>query len=369
MQIMNFEKLVEKLEWFFSASKVIEMLPDPIIFVDLSGYILKANVRACECFDINGSNNEKFNDIIKDGSEMIKKSLNLKKPVVAMAMAKGQEFYVEMNASRRWDGYCLVIRDITKLTDEVSTEKKIDKFNNEKNAMLVKIEDDIKSPLTSIIGFSKGLLDGLGGDLSEKQKKYIQIINSSSAGLYSFVDKFLEFTYAESSQYEPEYRNFDVVEILKEITRDYEHEISEKQLGLTFDYEAIEKRTVYYDVKSLQKTFRNIYETSLSMTEKGGISIKIDYPDEETVMSLNLDENKSYVRILIKDTGIGIEASEIKYLCDPYTQLTKNKKNFVRALKLGAASILTKRANGYIDISSEVMNGTLYTLVIPIQKD
>ena len=59
----------------------------------------------------------------------------------------------------------------------------------------------------------------------------------------------------------------------------------------------------------------------------------------------------------------------MKYLCEPYAQLEKGKKNFLRALKLGSASIFVKRANGLFDISSEVRTGTQYDIVLPIEKE
>ena len=58
----------------------------------------------------------------------------------------------------------------------------------------------------------------------------------------------------------------------------------------------------------------------------------------------------------------------MKYLCEPYAQLEKGKKNFLRALKLGSASILVKRANGLINITSEIMKGTKFEIILPIEK-
>ena len=59
----------------------------------------------------------------------------------------------------------------------------------------------------------------------------------------------------------------------------------------------------------------------------------------------------------------------MKYLCEPYAQLEKGKKNFLRALKLGTASILIKRANGLINIHSEVKVGTKFEIILPIEKE
>ena len=75
------------------------------------------------------------------------------------------------------------------------------------------------------------------------------------------------------------------------------------------------------------------------------------------------------MQISIRDTGSGVAPEDMKYLCEPYAQLEKGKKNFLRALKLGSASILIKRANGLFDVNSELRSGTKYEIVLPIEKE
>ena len=75
-----------------------------------------------------------------------------------------------------------------------------------------------------------------------------------------------------------------------------------------------------------------------------------------------------YFQIKIKDTGAGIPPEEIPYLCNPYAQLEKGRKNLLRSLRLGIASILIKRSEAFIGISSDVMHGTLYNVIIPVEK-
>lgn len=368
---MNLEKMFKNVLWTFTSSKTIENLPDSVVFVDAAGFVIRANKKACDCFRLTDDdiNPTRLDHFIVDGLEAVKSSLKNHKPVLAKARVGEHEFYVELNASRQWSGLCIVLRDVTKLISQVVTEEKIARFNGEKNAMLVKLESEIKAPITSIIGFSRGLLDGLGGDLTEKQTKYVKIINSSSNDLYNFMDKFLEFSCAESSLYEPDYKNFDLVETIKNIVKDYTSICEERKLKCTFDYDAIEKRTVFSDAKAIQKAFRNILEVALSMTESGGIALKLNYPDQEDAISFGLAQNKNYMHLRITDTGIGVEQNEMKYLCDPYSQLINGKRNLVRAFKLGAASILIRRTGGYIDINSEIMQGTTYDIIIPVEKE
>ena len=377
MQIMNLKKIFKNVWWTLSAFKTVNELPDAIIYVDIVGNIKNFNKRAKEIFGLEESDAPtvviNINDIIKDGSEHINESLDLTRPILATATIPGREFYVELNASHKGRGYCLSIRDLTKLTTEIFNDDKTLRFNGEKNAMLAKLEGDLKSPITSISGFSRGLLDGLGGELSEKQAKYVKIINNNAEELYHFMDKFLEFSKAESSIYESNYQNFDLIEALKAVMKDYESILEEKKLSFDIDYESIEKRMAYTDSNAIKNAFRNIIEVALSMTETGFISVKIAHPNEETCVKYNLsitaNKKSSYMQITIRDTGSGVAPEDMKYLCEPYAQLEKGKKNFLRALKLGSASIMIKRANGLFDITSELRSGTKYEIVLPIEKE
>jgi len=374
MQIMNLEKILKDFWWALTAFKTINNLPDLLVFVNQDGNITHYNRKAKQVFGLTYDEfkNIKFDDIIQNGTEKIKESLKNSKPVLATAQIPGREFYVEMNTAKKGSGVCVSLRDMTKLTNEIVNDEKTLKFNNEKNAMLVKLEGDIKSPLTSISGFSQGLLDGLGGELTEKQAKYVKIINNNAEDLYRFVDKLLEFSQAESSIYEPDYHNFDIVEALKAVLKEIEPEFDKKKISYDFDYDAIDKRTVYTDLTAVKKIFRNIIEVALSMTETGYVSVKLSYPDEASCgnYKINIAPEKlnSYLKLTVTDTGSGIPEDEMRYLCEPYAQLEKGKRNFTRALKLGTASILTKRANGTICISSEVMKGTKYNIILPVEK-
>ena len=375
MQIMNLAKLIKDLWWTLSAYKTIDELPDSLIFVDSDGFITKFNEKAREVFGLREDEIVplRFNDIIEEGLKFAKASIDSSKPILTIAKIPGREFYVELNASKKGHGFCISLRDMTKLTNELINEDKTIRFNNEKNAMLVKLEGDIKSPITSISGFSKGLLDGLGGELTEKQTKYVKIINSNAEELYHFLDKLLEFSKAESSIYEENYNTFDIVELFKSISRDFEDIITQKEISFDFDYYSLEKRNVFTDMNAIKAIYKNILEVVLSMTDSGFISVKLSHPDEMTCIKYKLDitaeKQKSYLQLTISASDVGIAEDDMKYLCEPYAQLEKGKKNFLRALILGTASILTKRANGLISIKSEIMKGTKYCIVLPIEKE
>lgn len=372
MQIMNLDKQVKNLVSFFSASNIVKDFPDAVILTDFNGYIIEANKKAAQCFELTNESTVavKIDDVIKNAADIINSSCRQKRPVLGLADVNGKNFYIELNATRTSKGFCISVRDISQLTDETVLANKIERFNGEKNVMLYKLKSEILSPLSSVIGFSKGLLDGIGGDLTEKQAKYIRIINNNADNLQEFVENLLEFSYSESSLFDTEYRQFDIISLIKEVIAEFNKIVEEKGLNLTFDYEMIDKRTIYSDLKAVKRILTNILQIAISTTESGTISINISHPTGEDFMMYSLNEERKYLRITFKDSSSGWSAQELQTMCDPYLQLDKNnRKSVLQAFKLGTASILTKRLQGAFDITSEFSNGSLYSIIIPAEKD
>lgn len=370
MQIMNIDKQVKNIVSFLGASSLVKDFPDAVILIDTDGYIVEANKKAVEIFELNqNSTFLKIDNIIKNAMEIIHSSCRQKRPILGLADVNDKNFYIELNAVKTNKGFCLSVRDISHLTDEASLADKIERFNGEKNIMLYKLKSEIISPISSITGFSKGLLDGIGGDLTEKQAKYIRIINNNAENLQEFIDNLLDFSYCESSLFDTEYRQFDIIALIKEIVSDLNNIAQSRGIVLTCDYETIDKRTIYSDIKAVKKILTNILSVAISLSENATVSINISKPDGEDYMLYGLNEDLSFLRITIKDSSAGWDNQELKTVCDPYLQLDKSKKNILQAFKLGMASILTKRLKGAFDISSEYMNGSLYSVILPVEKE
>jgi len=371
MQIMNLSRLFKHLGWFLTSYNTLNKLPDAVLLVNADGIIESYNKRAKDMFGFVDGGFGKYDlaDIVEDYNSVVAKSADLSAPVLTSAsLPDERKFFVELNAKPRRRGYCVVIRDLTSLTKELKNEEKIIKFNNEKNAMLAKLEDDIKAPLSSISGFSQGLLDGLGGGLSEKQAKYVKIINNNAVELTEFIEKLMGFSKVESSIYEGNIKTFDVIELIKNQAKEFEVELEEKGVALAVDGESLKNRNIYTDANALQEACKNIFEVAVSMTEKGYISVKLSNPADDVCELLKIKEPEKYLQIEIRDTGVGFAVEDMKYLCEPYAQLEKGKKNILRAFRLGIASILIKRSNGFITVKSEVTKGTRYEIILPVEK-
>ena len=127
-------------------------------------------------------------------------------------------------------------------------------------------------------------------------------------------------------------------------------------------------------MNAIKSIVQNILETSIKLTETGAIIIELSTPAPETVeqSGVKLIKNaqpSSYLMITILDNGIGLQESELEGIFEPYTQLDKlNKKNIIRSLSLGTAKELVKQLNGAIGIKTEIMKGTVFNIILPVEK-
>lgn len=357
--------------------EVLKNLPDAVFVIDSDGKIVWVNDKASIIFETNTRNLKGlyFNEIVANGVELAERSFSRRNAVVTGAFTlDGKEFFIEMNAKKYIDQYFITIRDITAMTNVLANAEKTGRLNKEKNIMFVKLSNEFKSPIQSIIGFSQALLDGMGGEISEKQSKYVKIINKNSSDLSYFIDKFLEFAQAESSlfSYNPEY--FDLVNAIHSVVKNLEKDLNSKNLIVNYDFEEFNKKVIYSDEKSLKIALQNILDTSIKSTDKGTITIKIVHPDIDTIekngitISKNTDEF-SYVNISITNSGIGFAQSELNGIFEPYTQLDKaHKKTILRSITLGTAYIIIKRMGGSLSVSSEVMKGSTFNIILPIKR-
>lgn len=363
-------------DFLYGFTKILKNLPDGVLIVEKGGRISWVNEQAAKIYDCAtwDLKNCEFDDIIDNGIEKIKKSISTKSPIVVGAFSlESREFFVELNAKLHHGRYLVTIRDITAITNALTNAEQTIQFNKEKNAMLVKLANELKSPINSVIGFSQALIDGVGGEINEKQDKYVKIINKGSKDFMYFMDKFIEFAYAESTLYEYDYQIFDIINTIQNIVKTNESAISNKGLNVEINDEELVKRAIYSDEKTLKTILQNLFATSLKLTDTGSITFRVASPESSLIKKIKIFENideKSLIQISITDTGIGLQETEMNGLFDPYSESEKqNKKNIVRSLNLGTASILAKRLNGIVWAESEVMKGTVFNIIIPIEKE
>ena len=170
------------------------LLPDGIFTLEQDGKIVDVNTKILEMygltrFDILG---HYFSDFIENGTSVLNKIVQNGSSASVRALVKNEEtrnIYFEITATRNLETSKVYVcaRNITgrQIEHKTMSEKYVvaQKIIEEKNEFLIEASGAILSNIVSINGFSRALLDGIGGALSEKQQKYLNIINTNSKDL------------------------------------------------------------------------------------------------------------------------------------------------------------------------------------------
>ncbi|MDR1326930.1 MAG: PAS domain-containing sensor histidine kinase [Heliobacteriaceae bacterium] len=359
-----------------NSKEVLQNLPDAVFVMEPDGRILWVNEKAAAIFETGRSTlkGSYFDEIVPDGRELAAQAAAQKKSVVTGAFRyDGREIYIEISARQYIEQYFITLRDVTPLTGMLAQVEHTEKMNKEKNTMLVKLSNELKSPLQSITGFSQVLLEGTGGALTEKQEKYLRIINKNSSELLYFMEKLLAFSEAESSLLEPEYGSFDIAKTIQQVMKDNDSMMFAKKLLFDFDSEGLKNKTVCSDESLIKIIVQNILETSIKATDTGVITVKLANPDSQVIersgiyMPPSFDSSK-YVLISINDTGVGYAEHELEGLFEPYVQLEKsNKKGLLRSIKLGTVYTLVRKLHGTVWVESGIMKGATFNVLLLIE--
>ena len=362
---------------------VLTYLPEAVLVIDETGKIHYANKRAFKLFEtqkLRGKNiNEYFiinsDNIIANKDEEIKQILKI---VSEEQNTKITDVKVTDVSSKNKKRYILTIIDNTQdhsLLDELITERQEQKMlNHTKNVLLSKMSNYLRSPLHSVVGYSQAMLEGLSGDINEKQTKYLQMMNTNSSELLLFIDKLIELSKVESDIYKFDYNNFDVAALLSIVANEMTVKIKNKDIKVTVNSQELVKQNCYSDKNVLRMVMNNLLENAIELIDTGSININISNPIPEYLLSkgfeIGKDANeKSYLMFEVACKGLESAQYNNSDIFDPYVQVEKNSKKYLlQSFLLGSTKKYITKLKGEIWINNQYANQVSFVFIVPIEK-
>lgn len=248
------------------------------------------------------------------------------------------------------------------------------KIIDEKNNFLIGISGEILSALASVEGFSKALATGVGGVLIDKQMKYVNIINKNANDLTYDLEKLFTLFRLESNKYQFDYRNFDLVNLLNELSGHYEKEFQNKRMFFEHDFSSLVTRSAHLDQSVLEYSIKSILEAFLRETTIGKVTFNVGNPPLVFLENAEFEgktspDTNSYVLFEIKANEFVMEEDELSTLFESYALDTKEK----RPVGIKLAFVLLKKfimcLKGEVWVYSKQNFGTMVRFVVPIEKN
>ncbi|WP_421783794.1 PAS domain-containing sensor histidine kinase [Kiloniella litopenaei] len=262
------------------------------------------------------------------------------------------------------DGYVVSIqKDITDIKEaEFALMRARDEAhvaNNTKSEFLAHMSHELRTPLNSILGFTQVMRDELLGELGHpRYREYINDVHHSGEHLLNLINDVLDISKVESGKFE---LNEDVLDLKDTITACMQI-IRGRPDAATLNIQiTVPDEKVYFqgDERIMRQILLNLLTNAVKFTPKDGKVL------------LNLEKNSDHsIRLMISDTGCGIEEADIPVVLAPFGQARINARTAHEGTGLGLSlsKMLTELHDGTLNLTSKIQEGTQVTLDFPPER-
>ena len=331
---------------------IVTQLPDGIIVTDLENKLLLAN-RSAESM-LGFSSDRAFDqDILKYFQDDALKSLfkshfkRLKDSSISSNFTFQNESYQItfsplLDTSYQKNGIIIVIRNVT-------DEQKIQSL---KDSFLRTVTHELKTPLTSIIGFLDIILKESHGNLNSKQKDFLSISILNSKYLKKLINDLLELSTIHSGKSTLTYERFNIQSIIDDLLKTYYPIIQNRKNIISVNYQD-PKLEIFGDKDKIYKIIENLIINANKFTENGTIECFINQTDQ-------------FSTIIFKDSGMGMSNDQKTRLLNLLEKKQSSDFSFEGiSLELSLVKELINLHHGKIFVESEESRGSVFTIILP----
>ncbi|MBN1202062.1 MAG: HAMP domain-containing protein [Anaerolineae bacterium] len=221
---------------------------------------------------------------------------------------------------------------------------------------LANVSHDLRTPLTSIQGFSQAIVDGVASD-PEAAQHAAQVIHDEAARMHRLVEGLLDLARIEQGDLQMKDRAVQVDAVLRAVSESLSVKAQEKGLALDIEI-APDMPRIAGDGDRLAQVFTNLIDNAIKYTPAGGR------------VSLCAQTNDSSIVVTVRDTGEGIPAADLPRIFERFYQVDKSRQRDRRHAGVGLGLAITHQIveahGGAIRVASKVGEGTVFTVWLPM---
>jgi len=236
-------------------------------------------------------------------------------------------------------------------------KKKAEEMNRLKTVFLANMSHELRTPMIGILGYAESLYNELSGtDLSEMAG----IILKSGNHLMETLNLILDLSRIEANRLDIQLKEFNVSNIVLDVVKLFSVAAKEKSLVLNTVIKD-SKISALVDRRMFSQIIQNLAANAIKYTSKGEISVEVNKA---------LIENKEFMELKVRDTGIGIPPESISKIFEPFRQVSEGLNRSYQGTGLGLT--ITKRfvemMNGKITVESTLGRGSVFSVYLPAVK-
>ena len=350
------EELKNNLETVNKQKNQVEAIllhiKDGIISFDLEGKLTYINPAAIDFFGLDKSD-DTFNKIFNK----INLDVNLEKIIYLDEVTSFEQkvfinekylnvFFAPFKDDKnRPNGIIILLQDITEHV----------KLDNMRKEFVADVSHELKTPITSIIGYADTLAEGEYD--KETQTQFLNVIASESRRMAKLVTDLLTLSRYDSNKNKTEITEIDLGEMTKKCLENVKLEIEKKNHKVEC-FVTADVPLVKADKYGIERVILNILTNSIKYTPQNG-NIKI---------YVGFVYNDAYIKVI--DNGIGIPEEDLPRIFERFYRVDKARTRELGGTGLGLsiAKEIIEQNKGSIDIKSEFEKGTEVVIRIPVKS-
>ena len=243
--------------------------------------------------------------------------------------------------------------------------KKAEAANRTKSDFLANMSHELRTPLNAILGMTEGLEEEVFGIINDKQNKALNTIKNSATHLLSLINDILDVAKIESGNIDLEYTSVPVSYICFSSLPFIKQQSLQKRLKILSRITP-NLPNLLADERRIRQVLINLLNNAVKFTPAGGTITLSAYllPPEDAPT-----QEKNYIRIAVKDTGIGISPENMQKLFQPFMQIDSNLNRQYEGTGLGLTLVkkIVDLHGGKVGLTSEVGVGSCFMVDLPCE--
>lgn len=251
------------------------------------------------------------------------------------------------------------------------TNIKLENLERMKSEFISIVSHELRTPLTAIknsLGILKG---GAAGETTPTMNKFLGLAERNVLRLKGIINDLLDLSKIEAGKMKFSFEKSDIITPVESAKNALENLIKEKNISFELIKEE-ELPKVFIDTLRIEQVVTNFLSNAIKFTpENGNIILSVKLQKGNLINRANIEQNRDYIVVSVKDSGIGIEEENLEKVFDKFQQIESSLSRKVGGTGLGLpiAKQLVDAHKGCIWVESIVNQGSKFSFAIPVLDD